>query len=961
MNEREDAKSEGKGEGEGEGEVRGRGRGRGGGPLLPLALHTLALLALGAGAFEPLRAQVPVPHPAARDTLRDDRSFSFYSRGPYRASVPRPEASLGYDVGSFHTQYAWQERALLAIAQAATDRVRVEEIGRTPERRLMRAYIVSAPQNIARLDAIRADLDRLADPRGLSQSEVDAIVARTPAVVMFSGSVHGDEVPGFEASMQLLYQLAASDEPATVAALQNTIVVINPSSNPDGHERFAVWYNSIALGSPDGGSMEQQGSQPWAIRGRFNHYRFDMNRDVFASTQREVQAVVRTILRWHPMVHADLHGYTAQYFFPPPAQPINKNLPPSTIGWFNALGAANAAAFDRYGWLYYVRGVFDFFMPGYWDAWPSFIGSAGLTFETDGGPAFLKRRDDGTLLSLRDGIAKHFVASMATFEFIASRSRERVADYAAFRRDAIEAGRTGTMKRVVFLDGRDPGRAADLAATLLRNGIEVRRTTAAFESRRAHHYASDTVTARRFDAGAYVVDLAQPHGRLAKALLELRPELDSTFAREQIEKFRRNQERAAGASREDYGFYDVTAWSLPVAYGVEAYWTEDTPALTGDLLRLPDVVPAIGNALPVPVSGGIVRGAGATSAYLFTNERHGASRLAAALLNEEFRVAVASEPLDVAGESWPRGTFVVRTSRNAPALHARIAELAREAGVEVVGVNTALPAGGANSTGSESVTSLAAPRIAVIAGDGIDHTAYGALWWTLEQRYRIPFTAITTDAIGGADLTRYNVIVIPPGSAGALFTRLGRGGALRTWVQNGGTLIAMGGAAVWAARDSVNLTSARVVAAEEKKDDKPTPPAVLASDSTLGVKSPSATADNPEDLPGSLFNVVLDRTHWLTAGMEQSLHTVLFAGSSFLRPSTGGANVAVFAPEGPLHRAGFVWPDNTERLLRGTSLVIQEPLGRGHVILFGNNPMFRAWWRAMDKMVLNAILLSSGY
>jgi hypothetical protein len=206
-------------------------------------------------AASTLNAQVPVSHPASRDTLRDDRRFSFYDRGPYRPAVPRPEATLGYDVGAWHTQYAWQERVLLAIADAARDRVRVEEIGRTAEKRVMRAYIVSSPQNIARLDAIRADLDRIADPRGATQAELDAIVGRTPAVLMFSGSVHGDEVPGFEASMQLLYQFAASEEPATLAMLQNALIVINPSSNPDGHERFAVWYNSVAQGSPESGAM----------------------------------------------------------------------------------------------------------------------------------------------------------------------------------------------------------------------------------------------------------------------------------------------------------------------------------------------------------------------------------------------------------------------------------------------------------------------------------------------------------------------------------------------------------------------------------------------------------------------------------------------------------------------------------------------------------------------------------
>jgi len=196
----------------------------------------------------------PVIAPAQRAPqrdARDDARFSFYDRGPYRPGIPRPESLLGYPIGEANTQYAAQERVMLAIAGAAKDRVHVEDFTTTYERRPMRLYIVSSPENIARLDDIRRDLDKLADPRSGSPAEIDAIAARTPPVVWISGSVHGDESPGFEACMQLLYQLAASEEPATLAALKNAIVVINPSSNPDGHERFTVWYNSVSVGSPD--------------------------------------------------------------------------------------------------------------------------------------------------------------------------------------------------------------------------------------------------------------------------------------------------------------------------------------------------------------------------------------------------------------------------------------------------------------------------------------------------------------------------------------------------------------------------------------------------------------------------------------------------------------------------------------------------------------------------------------
>jgi len=282
--------------------------------------------------------------------------------------------------------------------------------------------------------------------------------------------------------------------------------------------------------------------------------------------------------------------------------------------------------------------------------------------------------------------------------------------------------------------------------------------------------------------------------------------------------------------------------------------------------------------------------------------------------------------------------------------------------VEVVGVNTAFPITGQFSTGSSAVTDLSTPRVALVGGEGVDHTAYGALWWTLDQRYRIPFTPISADALGG-DLSRYNVIIVPSMSAAALTARIGKGEALRSWVQGGGTLVLTGGASAWAARDDVALTSARAVRSDRKDSDGPAPAAALATDTLMGTRSPSTgtAADDPASLPGSLFDAVLDRTHWLTLGVEQSRMTLLMSGGTFLRPSKEASNVAVFAPEGTLHRAGFIWPDNTERLLRGTAAVIEEPLGRGNVVLFANNPVFRGWWRSMDKLLLNAVLLGSGF
>ncbi len=907
-----------------------------------------ALLALLLFAL-PLSAQHPWDNP-----LRDDAKFSFYDRGPYRQGVPRPESILGFNVGEMHTQYHLQERVLLAIAESAKDRVRVEEIGVSNERRTMRIYIVSSPENIARLDQIRADLDRIADPRGATQAQLDAVIARTPAVVWFSGSVHGDEVPGFEASMQLLYHFAASNEPATLEHLKNAIVIINPSSNPDGHERFAVWSNSIAVGSPEGTALEQQRGQPWATRGRFNHYRFDMNRDLMAMTQREVQAIVGGMLRWHPMVTADLHGYTSTYYMAPAARPVNQNIAGWPFKWSETIGRGNAQAFDRYGWLYFVRDAFDLYYPGYYDSWPSLNGAMGTTYETDGGPALKQYREDGTLLSLRDGISKHYVASIATFETSAAQAREMVRDYAAFRARAVTDGRNGTIKRVVFVPGSDPVRAAELAAALMRAGIEVTRTTAGFNSARASSYTEDGTRARSFPAGAYVVDLAQPQGKLAKALLEADPVLDTAFAREQVAKFQRNQQRSRNADdTEGYEFYDVSAWALPVAYGVEAYWTEDAPAVQGQLLSLTNGVKMGAEVLPHAVTGGIVEGRDARTAYLWRNDRNNSAKLAAQLMQEGFRVAIAALPIQTGSTNWPRGTWVVRASRNEPTLAARLDTLAKLAGVEVRGVNSAFPDDAQYGVGSGPVVDLKAPRIAVVAEGNISHTSFGAVWWSLEQRYGIRFTPISANALNG-DLSAFTAIIIPSGGV------QGNGANLKRWVENGGALVTFGAATSWATREDVALTSARRITCAEKKLE-PTRSTQAPLDSTRSTASPNACADQLADLPGSHFDVVLDLTNWVTLGMERQRMPVLVGGSGVLGLSHDGGNVAVFPTTGTLKRGGFTFPDNSERLLRGSAFIVQEKVGRGNVVMFTNDPMFRGWWRALDRMVLNAVLLGSSF
>ncbi len=931
---------------------------------------------------------------------RDDSRFDFYARGPYRESVPKPQSILRFDVGEFHTNYALMERVIEKISEAAKDRVRVMDIGETNEHRMMHLVAISSPENIARLDQIRANLARLADPRKLSDTEARAIINETPVIVWLNYTIHGNESASFEAMMQVVYQLAASDEAATQNILKNSIALINVCHNPDGHERFVSWYNSYGIGNPEPLAGEHR--EPWSVYGRVNRYRFDLNRDNIVSSQTETRNVQRAYLEWNPQIFVDHHGQPAQFFFPPAAQPINPNLPSEqTARWLTTFGRANAAQFDQRQWDFYVRDIFDLFYPGYWDSWPSLNGATGMTYETDGGgfKGLNWKRDDETIVTLRSAIAKHFVASLTTLDTASRHSAARLNDFYEFKRTAIEEGRTERMKRFVIVPGKDPRKAVELVEILKRAGVEVELAAESFRSQSAHSYTgSNSASARTFPAFSYVMDLAQPQKRLAKALLEPGTEQDAAFVREQLARFQRNQRRGENAAKEEYGFYDITAWSLPLAFGVEAYWTEDTTGIVKVINSTPEGV-EVGRPL------------NASIAYVIPYDRDGAASLAYRLQREGFRLAVATRTLNAGGRDWPRGTIVARVSRNPETLHDAMRRLARESGVEVTAVNSGFNETGETGIGSENVISLKRPRIIIAADDAVSQTSYGSLWH-LFDRTGVDFTPMTISNIKRAELDKYNVIILPDGSPDTYFSAFGKGGieTLRGWVSRGGVLVCLKGAAVFAALKDVNLTSSRLVGSddddqkppatqEKEAEPAPSPQAreigAAAEAPTAGRKnqqtrktateqrreeanqteklegaspdlppiaSPSARPGQvPEAVPGAIMRATIDRTTYLTYGYEERELAVLISSGYFFRPSKEGTNAVVFTANGnqALRISGFVWPDNTERLLRGTAYVMDEPTGRGHVVLYTEDPHFRGIWRNMTRLFFNSILFSS--
>lgn len=917
--------------------------------------------------------------------------FDFYTRGEYRPNVPRPQAILRYDVGDHHTTYAQMEKVVDEIAKAAPDRVKVFDIGTTSEHRMQHIVAVSSPENMARLDEIKANIARLTDPRKTTRAEAEQIAQNNPAIAWMAYTIHGNESSSFEAFMQVLYQLAASNEPATLDILKNNVVLIVTGENPDGHERFATYYNSVAVGSPDRMAIEHR--EPWSIWGRVNHYRFNLNRDTLAMTQRETQNQAAAYREWNPQLAVDHHGQPSQYFFPPTSLPQNPNLPqPMFSKWEKIYGQANAAAFDKNNWDYYVRDVFDAFYPGYWDMYPSLNGAIGMTYETDGGgPKGLKwTRDDGTIVTFRSSIAKHYTASMTTLEANARNKVERLKDFYDFRAKGMADHARSKMKRVVIVPDSDRVKAAEMIELLRRSNIEVKTVGSPFSSTTAHSYMEKNAPSanKTFPAGSYVIDLDQPQRILIKAILEQDTPQDKAFVDDNMARFRRNQMRGKGQPKEDYGFYDITAWSLPLALGLDAYWTEDSGTFAG--------TPVSDESLQSAKRGG-VSGGRAQIAYIVPYDTDSTGAFVMKLLQEGNKVAVATRQLNAGGRNWRPGTFVIRVSRNPASIHDSVARYAAEMGVNVTAVSSGYSDEGDTSVGGEAVLSLQTPKIAIAADEGVDQESYGSIWFTLEKQ-GINFTPMTISNIKGGGLKNYNVLILPDGTPNRYFSSFGSGGvsALKEWVSNGGTIVTVRGASVFAALKDVALTTTKLVGSDDddqkaksgdKKDVQPSPTPTPtprsdrkppADEQPIGtepqseradgtgptlppIASPSADANQvPEGLPGSIMRVTVDRTTYLNYGVNANELPVILSSGYFFRYSKEGTNALVFdaKPRKPLTVSGFVWEGNTEELLSGTSYLIDESMGRGHVILFAEDPFFRGLFRSTTRPFYNSILFN---
>ncbi len=835
----------------------------------------------------------------------------FAAASQAQTAIPTPDEFLGYTLGERFTPHG----RILDYFRMLTTRsnlITMQQFGETYEHRPLMLAVITSPKNRAALESIRANVAALTDPNATTQARANEIAHTTPAIVWLAFGVHGNESSSAEASMDVASALL--HDPQSGALLENLVVIIDPLLNPDGRERYVQWFIRTRGEEADPNPDAFEHNEPWP-GGRFNHYLIDMNRDWAWSSQREVRARVAEYYKWNPQVFVDFHemSYQSSYFFPPDARPVNANLPKDVDTWLEKFGRADAEAFTKKGWTFFTGEEFDLFYPGYGDSWPSLHGAIGMTYEVAGhsraGSAIL--RDDGTVYTLADRIARHYTTAMATLR-TASENREGLLQYTyEMMRKQVASG-----QNTYLLQPNSPN-FQPLVDMLQRQHIAMSQLSGplTMKATRVDTEAADTHT---FPAGSVVVNTRQPLGGLAQTLLERTP----VFTKGYVEE----QQKRAHADEPDE-FYDLTSWSLPLAMNVET-WVTAAP-VEGELHPyVPAPVPSFH-----PARYGYIIDGGDPNVY----------RAAGRLLRESIRFNVSDEAVSVNDRNFVRGSIVVLKGNNKPEADATLERVARETGVAVVPIDSGWT--GATSFGSSKIHFVKDPRIALVGGPRVSATSYGMLWHTLDVDTPLPHSTLSVENIRNIDLSKYGVIVLPDGDYADRFGKNAE--KLKSWLTNGGTLVVVKGASSFLREKDVEISKLKPWEAPKKKDDDKD-------------KTP-ATPElyNDYRVPGATFRTAMNGHSYLTFGVPRSPNVLIEGSHAFLPVSHAVDNIVTIEKDKPLV-AGVAWNESLDRL-KGSIYLVSEPYGKGQVITFADEPHFRLFWRGTLPLFLNAVLYSPSF
>ncbi len=808
------------------------------------------------------------------------------------AQIKSPDDFLGYTIGTKFTPHYKIINYFQHVAAALPQQVKLQEYGQTYEGRPLYLVFVSSAANINNLETIRKNNLKLT---GLESGVSDN---STTPIIWLSYNVHGNEASSSEAAMQTIYELLKTEN---AKWLSNTVIIMDPCLNPDGRDRYVNWFNSMVGSMPNEKTFAREHEEPWP-GGRINHYNFDLNRDWAWQTQIETQGRIKMYNQWMPQIHVDYHeqGYNEPYYFAPAAAPFHEVITGWQKDFQTQIGKNNASYFDKNGWLYFTKERFDLFYPSYGDTYPTFNGSIGMTYEQGGHSrgGLAVQTDEGDILTLKDRLLHHTTTGLSTVEITSSNAAKVINEFKKYFDNSRNA--VGSIYKSYIITSNDLQRIKAVQDMLRNNGISF-GNFANIAGLNGYNYFSGKSELVKTDKYSIVINAAQPRGVMAKVLLEPMSKLG------------------------DSATYDITAWSLPYAYGVNAYAVNTVVKTIGDVAI--DKTTLQENSF------------GAAIKYTSVN----AAVFLAKLLNKGIGVRVNEKDIVYEDKLIAKGSLLVLKRDNTKTWPNAV-KLINEAEAEFTLLQGGFMDAGPDM-GSPDVLKLAAPRVALITGNDVNPNAAGEIWHLFEQQVKYPLTLINGSSLRLNTLRQLDVIILPDGDYSFISDKK-MSDDIKAWVRNGGRIVALESAVSQLANAEWGIKIKKED--DDKKDEKKD-----INYSDLKKYGDRERDDLVNNIPGAIYKVEMDNTHPLAFGIGNTFYTLKQNGMvlEFLKD---GWNVGIIKKENKI--SGFAGNTVAAKIKDGTLLAVQD-MGRGKVIYMTDDPVFRNFWENGKLLLLNAVFM----
>ncbi len=804
----------------------------------------------------------------------------------YNPSIPTPAAWLGYEVGEWHTTHD-QLLGYMRALDAASDRITLQEYGRSYENRPLVCLTITAPANFSRLEQIKVARERLVNPAESSGLDLKNM----PAVNYMGYSIHGNETSGSNAAMLVAYYLSAAQTTEVEQLLQNTVILFDPCFNPDGMQRFSTWVNSHKSQNPSPDPAGDEYNEPWP-RGRTNHYGFDLNRDWLVAQQPESVGRVDIFQAWHPNVLTDHHemGSNSTFFFQPgvPSR-VNPITPARNQELTAKIATYHARLLSEKKILFYTGENFDDFYYGKGSTYPDAQGSIGILFEQGSSRGTAQETENG-LLTFPYSIRNQVLASLSTLQAVGEMRVELNTYLRDFFKSGLEEARKNEVKGYVF-DGKDLPEK-EFYKMLQRNKIKV------------YSLEDDyTVNGQTFQKGGFFVPTEQPQYRLIRGIFD-RP-----------------------TQFQDSIFYDISAWTLPDAFGL--HWG----VVTGK-------IPNLGDELFLEFIGSLPS-LNQDYAFVYPNLGYETPKILNMLQKAGYRVHVAMEPFDAEGHHFEAGSLMVPADRQTVTTPAGIKTLqVYQVGgyipLNPIRLSNGLTASGPD-LGSGHFPVVREPKVLLLTGEGVNVADAGEIWHLLDTRYNLPITQAEVSRFGSLNLDKYNVLILADGNFGGLSTE-----KVKQFALDGGTIIATGSSLKWLKNNGLAAIEFR-----NQANDMPAQRSYANIAEDRGARV----------MPGAIFEAELDLTHPLCFGYTRSRLPLFLSDTLFVEPAKNPYATPVRLTKDPL-LAGYIHPKQKPLTSRAAGAIVYG-LGRGKIICFPGNPNFRGFWYGTNRLFANAIFFGN--